>query len=333
MISTYMYHMYEVLEQPMFNEKLTITSRPNLLPGISDETLALMLPIIAYWTYATFFHIIDVYELAEKFRIHPSEEEESRNKVSLGEVLKGVIIQHIIQTIVGLSFNYFESEKTTGHEIYLLWTLRRKLPAFIPSICIYYGYYYVWPLVKFAIGITLIDTWQYWLHRLMHMNKALYRRFHSRHHKLYVPYAYGALYNDPFEAFLLDSVGAAAAGLITQMTARETIVLYTFSTLKTVDDHCGYRLPYDIFQLIFPNNTIYHDIHHQIWGIKNNFSQPFFVFWDKWNATDYKFIDEYKNQQEQITLKKYREFLQRKNPTKKKKSNESTDSFESKKQE
>lgn len=311
--SSYMINqVYEILDKASFDEKVILTTRPSLITGISDEMLALILPIIGYWSYASFFHIIDVYELAEKYRIHPSQEEESRNKVSLPEVVKGVIIQHIIQTILGISVSYFEPEKVTGHEIYLLWNLRKRLPQIIPNFIIYYGYYYIWPVLKFIIGITIIDTWQYWLHRLMHMNKALYRRFHSRHHKLYVPYAYGALYNDPFEGFLLDSVGAAAAGVITKMTARETIFLYTFSTLKTVDDHCGYRLPFDIFQIIFPNNTIYHDIHHQIWGIKNNFSQPFFTFWDKWNATDYKFVNEYKSYQNKITLKKYREFLQKK---------------------
>jgi sphinganine C4-monooxygenase len=37
----------------------------------------------------------------------------------------------------------------------------------------------------------------------------------------------------------------------------------------------------------------YHDIHHQLAGIKNNFSQPFFTFWDtvlgtKWTGGDLK---------------------------------------------
>lgn len=29
------------------------------------------------------------------------------------------------------------------------------------------------------------------------------------------------------------------------------------------------------------NNAEYHDIHHQSWGIKTNFSQPFFTVWDR----------------------------------------------------
>ena len=55
---------------------------------------------------------------------------------------------------------------------------------------------------------------------------------------------------------------------------------FTGSTIKTVDDHCGYVLPWDPLQHVSSNNAGYHDIHHQSWGIKTNFSQPFFTFWD-----------------------------------------------------
>lgn len=56
---------------------------------------------------------------------------------------------------------------------------------------------------------------------------------------------------------------------------------FTCSTIKTVDDHCGYAFPWDPLQHFTNNNAAYHDIHHQSWGIKTNFSQPFFTFWDR----------------------------------------------------
>jgi sphinganine C4-monooxygenase len=59
------------------------------------------------------------------------------------------------------------------------------------------------------------------------------------------------------------------------------MVFFTASTIKTVDDHCGYKLPWDPIQHMSSNNAAYHDIHHQSWGIKTNFSQPFFTFWDR----------------------------------------------------
>ncbi|KAF2678025.1 sphinganine hydroxylase-like protein Sur2 [Lentithecium fluviatile CBS 122367] len=146
-------------------------------------------------------------------------------------------------------------------------------------------YWYAVPALQFAAGVLIIDTWEYALHRAMHMNKWLYATFHSRHHRLYVPYAYGALYNHPFEGFLLDTLGAGLAYLITGMTLRQSLFFFTGSTIKTVLDHSGYEFPWDPLHFIFPNNAAYHDIHHQSWGIKTNFSQPFFIFWDRIGGT------------------------------------------------
>ena len=300
-----------MLASPMEPLSLVI-KKEDLIPGISDGVLAILSPVIAYWTYATFFHIIDVYELAEKYRIHPSEEEESRNKASLAEVLWDVALQHVIQTIVGYCVYRYDDVPTTGHELHSMWNWRQNiLPAFVPDSFIWYAYMYGWSALRLSIALCIIDTWQYWLHRLMHTNKTLYRRFHSRHHRLYVPYSYGALYNDPVEGFLLDTAGTGLAAIVTALSPRESLILYTFATMKTVDDHCGYRFPFDPFQMLFPNNALYHDIHHQNWGFRSNYSQPFFTFWDKLTNTQYQFVSDYQDQQKQITLTKYKEFLER----------------------
>ncbi|KAK4545212.1 hypothetical protein LTR36_003391 [Oleoguttula mirabilis] len=147
------------------------------------------------------------------------------------------------------------------------------------------------PALQFLLAILVVDTWQYFLHRAMHMNKWLYTSFHARHHRLYVPYAYGALYNHPVEGFLLDTLGTGIAYLASGMTVRQSMWFFTMSTIKTVDDHCGYALPWDPLQHVTSNNAGYHDVHHQSWGIKTNFSQPFFTFWDgllgtKWVGGD-----------------------------------------------
>lgn len=301
-----------VLSQPTFPYSVKLTPKPDLIPGLPDGVLALIAPIAAYWLYASFFHIIDVYELAEKYRIHPSEEEQSRNKASLAEVIQDVVLQHIIQTVVGYAVYRLDPTPMTGDEVFQVWKIKQtyaSMAQFVPDAFLWTFYMYGILFLRLCVAICLIDSWQYWLHRIMHMNKTLYRRFHLRHHRLYVPYAYGALYNDPVEGFLLDSLGTGIAAIITGLSARESFVLYTFATLKTVDDHCGYHLPFDLFQIVFPNNSIYHDIHHQIWGIKNNFSQPFFTIWDRMNSTQYEFVDEYKQMQKHITLTKYKEFL------------------------
>ncbi|RMD41410.1 hypothetical protein DV735_g3693, partial [Chaetothyriales sp. CBS 134920] len=163
-------------------------------------------------------------------------------------------------------------------------------PGFAPWELQVAGFVY-WvgvPLIQFTAASIIIDTWEYFLHRAMHLNKFLYNWLHSRHHRLYVPYAFGALYNHPLEGFLLDTVGGGIGYLLTGMTVRQGMLFFTLSTIKTVDDHCGYALPWDPLQHLTSNNAAYHDIHHQSWGIKTNFSQPFFTFWDHLLGTVWK---------------------------------------------
>lgn len=129
--------------------------------------------------------------------------------------------------------------------------------------------------------MLVLDTWQYFMHRYMHHNKFLYKHIHSQHHRLVVPYSFGALYNHPLEGLLLDTIGGALSFLFSGMSPRSSIFFFSFATIKTVDDHCGLWLPGNLFHVFFKNNTAYHDVHHQLYGSKYNFSQPFFVMWDR----------------------------------------------------
>ncbi|KAL3419404.1 sphinganine hydroxylase [Phlyctema vagabunda] len=317
-----------------------------LVSFIPDFYLSLLLPIAAYWLVSLFFHYIDVKDIWPQYRLHTPAEILKRNHVTRYEVARDVIIQQIIQTIVGAVLGLTEPEDVTGKEDYDVarWATRlRMAQKALPQLLGFLGlnaaaisknvsgshpmiagvlaggiypslnlgldvvsgspvpvfanwevvvakalYWYIVPAIQFGIAIFVVDTWQYFLHRAMHMNKWLYTTFHSRHHRLYVPYAFGALYNHPFEGFLLDTLGASIGYKLAGMTARQGMLFFTASTIKTVDDHCGYALPWDPLQHITSNNAGYHDIHHQSWGIKTNFSQPFFTFWDRFLGTVWK---------------------------------------------
>ena len=136
-------------------------------------------------------------------------------------------------------------------------------------------------LCQFFLAMAIMDTYQYFVHRYLHTNKFLYKHIHSWHHRLVVPYAFGSQYNHPVEGFLLDTMGGALAFLISGMTPHTSIYFFSFSTVKGIDDHCGLWLPFNLFHAFFWNNTAYHDVHHQLYGNKHNFSQPFFITWDK----------------------------------------------------
>lgn len=314
----------------------TLTPLQPLISWLPDLYLALILPVAAYWIVSIIFHVIDEYDVFPQYRLHTPAEVLKRNHVSRWDVLRDVIIQQVIQTVVGLAITIIEPEAVVGKDEYnvAVWAQRIRLAQkAVPTLLALVGvdanslannndaahpiisavlkggsyniyqqaasgdlvptfasweltfakaiYWAIIPAFQFCFAILVVDTWQYFWHRAMHMNKWLYTTFHSRHHRLYVPYAYGALYNHPFEGFLLDTLGTGLAYMISGMTCRQSMWFFTCSTIKTVDDHCGYALPWDPLQHITSNNAGYHDIHHQSWGIKTNFSQPFFTFWDR----------------------------------------------------
>ncbi|KAJ6820514.1 putative sphinganine C4-monooxygenase 1 [Iris pallida] len=225
--------------------------------GVSDDLLGTFVPIVVYWIYSGMYVMLGG---LNNYRLHTKAEEDTKNLVSKGTVVKGVLLQQVFQIAVSL----------------ILFTLVNDGTGVVPPqppLLVIAG--------QFLIGMVVIDTWQYFMHRYMHINKFLYRHIHSKHHSLVVPYSFGALYNHPLEGLLLDTVGGVLSFLLSGMTPRTSIFFFSFATVKTVDDHCGLWLPGNLFHLFFNNNSAYHDIHHQLYGNKYNFSQPFFVAWDK----------------------------------------------------
>jgi len=271
--------------------------KASLFAGFPDQYLALASPIFAYWSLSLFFHYLDIssWKWLEKHRIHESSEVKARNIATRSQVVWAVLLQQVIQTLLGLMW-LSDGPKTTNHTQrmqdimmklcpFLRWGVGGAKTEEVIHDLVYFVYWWGIPGFQFLTAMYgsvpmlslrysarctyafflfrfFIDTWQYFLHRLMHINKFLYRHFHSWHHRLYVPYAFGSLYNHPVEGFVLDTLGAALAETLTGMSTRQATLLFTFSTFKTVDDHCGYNLPFDPLQF-FGNNADYHDIHHQ----------------------------------------------------------------------
>jgi sphinganine C4-monooxygenase len=94
---------------------------------------------------------------------------------------------------------------------------------------------------------------------------------HAMHHQLYTPYAFGALYNHWAEGFFIDSIGSFVAASLVGLKPKEQIFFYTFVTVKIVEDHCGFVLPWSPlawFGRLSGSNIVYHTVHHQTWGMK-----------------------------------------------------------------
>ena len=215
----------------------TLVPREPALPPIPDSILALILPIVAYWTLSMFYHFIDVNDYFSQYRLHTPVELLKRNKVTRWEVVRDVLLQQVVQTLAGMALSYFDEEEMTGKDEYnvAVWARRVRIaqrvlprllalfgfdalgiaknvtrhgytmlgaaiaggsyPGLIQSIMLdgvkatvpafagwemataNFIYWYFIPTLQFAWDIAVLDTWQYFLHRAMHLNRWLYGEF------------------------------------------------------------------------------------------------------------------------------------------------------------
>ncbi|MQL96743.1 hypothetical protein Taro_029420 [Colocasia esculenta] len=228
--------------------------------GVSEEVLGIFTPTVVYWLYSGIYVLMGP---MEKHRLFTKEEEEAKNLVSKKEVVLGVLVEQATQ-IVTLALVAFSGVGTTSSA-----ADQTSISALLAA---------GWQLL---IALLVMDAWQYWGHRYFHLNKFMYKHIHARHHRLIVPYAYGALYNHPLESFLLNTLGGAVALVLSGMSPRTSMIFFVLSTVKNVDDHCGLWFPGHPFHKYLLNNSAFHAVHHQLYGNKYNFSTPFLVVWDK----------------------------------------------------
>ncbi|KAL8719824.1 MAG: hypothetical protein Q9225_003227 [Loekoesia sp. 1 TL-2023] len=309
-----------------------LTPQEPLLPWISDNVLAIVLPTIVYAVAGAFFHVLDHYELFGGYRIHPSEDELKRNHVTRWECFKAVVRYHVMQISIGLVLNYGNGPAMIGDEacrVHHVATILRKTRGFVPIILNTLGIdvkqlrqvtqgttttlaqviggnqylsistlpredknfsstdlafaklivHILTPAFQYFLALVVVDTWIYFTHRLCHVNRTLYRIVHAQHHRLYVSYAYGAVYAHWLETLFLDILSFVLAGEIAQLSPRQSMIFGSMATIKTISDHCGYVFPWDPFRWVNGNGAVFHDLHHQSWGLKYNFS-TYTVFWD-----------------------------------------------------
>ncbi|KAK4704961.1 sphinganine C4-monooxygenase, partial [Phenoliferia sp. Uapishka_3] len=254
-------------------------ARDELIKGIPDKYSSLFAPFATYWIVSLLFHLIDISNLPifEKYRIHEPDEVKSKNRVTVRQVLLAVFFQQAIQTGLGLywiedddpAYGPFRNH-AADLDKYAAWVGRiavvalgkewgmevvKKYGAGVAS----WAYWWAVPVGQFFLAAILANP----------SNSGSLRR-----------YAFGALYNHPLEGFILDTLGSVLAESGAGMTTRQAMLFFALSTWKTVDDHCGFALPWDPVQHLFGNNADYHDIHHQIGGLKKNYSQPYFIHFD-----------------------------------------------------
>lgn len=213
-----------------------ISPLPPLISFIPDKTLTLLVPVAAYWGLSMIFHWIDIYDYFPQYRLHTPAEVAKRNRVSRWEVVRDVLIQQVVQIMIGTLLGKLDAEDVFGKEDYdvAVWARRIRLsqrvvprllsiggvdaqklgqnlmqshPIFAgivfggryPALAVVTSsdgiasktgssfapweifvasavFYYIIPALQYIVGMIIVDTWQYFLHRAMHMNKWLYSR-------------------------------------------------------------------------------------------------------------------------------------------------------------
>ncbi|MQL69633.1 hypothetical protein Taro_001913 [Colocasia esculenta] len=237
--------------------------------GVSDELLPVILPVAAYWTTSGFYQVM-LMRSGTKHRLFTSEEESARNLVSRRQVFVRVLQHQTMQmTLAAAVFMGAGGKGTTAASI----AAEKVWPPLTASL--------LQMARQVAVAMLFIDAWQYSWHRLTHTSKFLYKHVHSFHHRMVVPYAYGAQYFHPVDAFVGEIVGGVLSTVVSGMPPRTAAVFFSVLTIKGVDDHCGLWFPNHPFHRFLCNNSAFHAFHHQHEGIKYNFSAYFFANWDK----------------------------------------------------
>ncbi|KAG6514922.1 hypothetical protein ZIOFF_025297 [Zingiber officinale] len=228
-----------------------------------DEAMLMAMPIVVYWLYSGAYEALSCFSGMDSYRLHSRNEEKSKNLVSKAQVVKGVLLQQVIQATLTLLLTKLPGDDPNRHK-----------PATAAAAA---------AAARFFVAMVVFDSWQYLVHRYMHHNKLLYRKFHSWHHRIAAPYAFAAQYNHPVDGVLTETVAGGLAYFVSGMSPATAAAFFCFATVKGIDDHCGLLLPWNPFHLAFGNNAAYHEVHHRRHGAgsTHNFAQPFFVAWDK----------------------------------------------------
>ena len=161
--------------------------RARFFPFISDKYLSLAMPVLVYWGTCLWYHALDVWRPAwsEKYRLHPPAEVVKRNRVSMQRVIVMVIVQHLIQTLLGvLLMEDTPHSVLTGtrtdvdpvRDVTHILSWLREAHAYVQVQDVFLVraaialYWWGVPWLQFWFACFLMDAWQYALHRTMHLS-------------------------------------------------------------------------------------------------------------------------------------------------------------------
>ncbi|KAH8677798.1 hypothetical protein BX600DRAFT_506804 [Xylariales sp. PMI_506] len=257
---------------------------------------AALTPSLSYAVASCFYELIGPLGWFQKYRRELADKGTKKNSVSQAVVLRHVIVYHIVLSSTALVLNEFfpsptECKDSIGsfekfcQSIIQFAELEDQTIIGVLSYLARLAYL----VQRQFFSLVIMDTWTFWVHYLMHKNKWFFRKIHAVHHQLIVPFSYGASYNHWAESVFADCLAGLLAVHLANLTDAEQIFFYSVVTIKAVDDHSGYELPFGpsaaLGRLTGCTRT-FHYTHHQHWGHQSNFS-TYFTWWDRLMGTTY----------------------------------------------
>jgi Delta7-sterol 5-desaturase len=156
---------------------------------------------------------------------------------------------------------------------------------------------HAWPLVWLPVSLLLAliihDTYFYWMHRMLHIDR-LFTLTHRLHHRSTNPSPWAAYSFSMIEALL----EGAVVILLAFVLPLHPSVIFAFASVSFVINvygHLGYEIMPESFRRSvwfgIINTSCYHNLHHK--KFKGNYSL-YFRFWDRVMGTEHPdYVKEY----------------------------------------
>uniref|UniRef100_A0A6J0SDB4 Cholesterol 25-hydroxylase n=1 Tax=Pogona vitticeps TaxID=103695 RepID=A0A6J0SDB4_9SAUR len=131
-----------------------------------------------------------------------------------------------------------------------------------------------------TVCLLLFDFLYFLWHLLHHRVPWLYKTFHKVHHKHVSTFALTTQYSSMWELLWLGCFAAVCPTLLRCHPLTE-ITFHVANIWLSVEDHCGYDLPWSTHKLVpwgLYGGAPHHDLHH----LKFRFNYaPYFTHWDR----------------------------------------------------
>lgn len=127
------------------------------------EFMMLVTPILGYWVLASIYDHIDSIKSPwlDTVRI-VRKEKGMTNTITKGQVIRRVILQHVIQAAVNVAMTLVDPQGCDARQAEVGWA---------------------GSISQWIVAMFIMDTWQYCVHRAAHESTFLYKHVHSTHHR------------------------------------------------------------------------------------------------------------------------------------------------------